>query len=234
MGELFFRPLAVLSRVDKRGLWCKIIASTFFEHTMIDISENQLPNSCSIADLDHYVLLKQTQRKLGIGRIKLGALLYVIKSTDSWKGRGGQTFRQFLIEEGFDPKAIYQYMKVAKCFVIDYQLDGATLEKIALASMRSLCLAVDVASPERMERIIEILASLPRPEANEELRNLLPQLGSKKPASPVSKILDQVSELTLDDKAALFSKIGLNRNQLVISGKHVRLRESSIDTVMCT
>lgn len=179
------------------------------------VHENSDSASTPQLSIDHYSLLKQTQRKLGIGRIKLGALLYVIKETDSWKGRGGNTFRQFLVEEGFDPRAVSQYMKVAKCFVIDYQLSADSLNSIAHASMRSLCLAVDVASPERMERIIEILATLPRPEANEELSLLAPQLGTKQGGSSVSKIIDQMNDLTLDEKASLFQKIGFKRNSIL-------------------
>lgn len=168
-------------------------------------------------EMDHYDLLKVTQRKQGMGRLKMGALLVIIKENDGWKGRGGNSFRQFLLEHGIEPKAALQYMCVAKCFVIDYRLSIQNLERIALASMRNLCFAASIAKPENVENIIDILASLPRPEAYEELQKLAPRIGKFQPASPVNKILDQVSNLTLDDRASLFTKIGLTKHQPPIS-----------------
>lgn len=161
---------------------------------------------------DHYDLLIVAQRRQGIGRLKIGALLYLLKENGTWSGRGGSSFRRFLIEHGFEPRAAQQCMKVSKCFVIDYSLHALELEKIATASMRNLTLAATIASPENIDRIIDILASLPRPEANEELLKLAPRIGKAPEVSPINKILDQMGNLTLDQRAELYRKIGASRH----------------------
>lgn len=165
-------------------------------------------SNVSSTHVDYYALLKITQRKQGMGRMKLGALLYLLKESGSWQGRGGNSFRQFIVEHGLEPRAAQQYMKVAKCFVIDFHLQAPQLEKIASASVRNLVFASTIATPNNIENIIDILSSLPRPEAYEELSKIAPRIGTRPAPSQVNKILDQLGNLTLDERAEFYQKIG--------------------------
>jgi hypothetical protein len=163
-----------------------------------------------------YTLLKTTQRKMGVGRVKMGALLCVVQDNEVWKGRsGGNTFRQFLVEEGIEPKAAMQYMLVARVFILELGITAADLDAICTASMRNLCAAAAIARPENVQDIIDILRSLSRAEAKEALRLLTPDsrpLGDKvSDRTPVSKILNQMDDLSFDQKTDLFIKMGINK-----------------------
>lgn len=167
-----------------------------------------------------YLLLKTTQQKMGVGRVKLGALLCVIQENETWKGRtGSNTFRKFLIEEGIEPKAAMQYMLVAKTFVLDLGISAHDLNAICTASMRNLCLAAKIVRPQNLQEIMDILRSLPRAEAMYALKQMTPEehpMGDKVPdKQPVSKILNQVDELNMEQRADLYRHLGVNKqNQL--------------------
>lgn len=167
-----------------------------------------------------YRSLKNVQKTIGMERIRMGALLCVLEQTGQWKGRSaGHTFRRFLQEEGIEPKAAMQYMRVAQVFVLNLQLPASELEKICAASMRTLSVAADVINLINMTDVIDIVATLPRPEAIETLEayrsTVSEPLSTRRISQPVGKILDQVSDLTMEGRAELFAKLGLtmrNRN----------------------
>jgi hypothetical protein len=160
---------------------------------------------------DAYTSIKHLQANLGMQRIRLGALLCVLEQSGEWEGRSNaSSFRRFLIEEGIEPKAAYQYMRVAESFVLRLQLPIEELRKLATGSMRVLVEAAKVASRENMLQLVDIVSSMPRPEA---LETIAQHFGDSKAdlsdgfSKPVATILDRVGELTLDDKALLYQKL---------------------------
>lgn len=160
---------------------------------------------------DAYSNVKRLQTSMGMQRIRLGALLCVLEQSGEWEGRSNaSSFRRFLIEEGIEPKAAYQYMRVAEAFVLRLQLPIDELRKIAAASMRVLVAAAKVANQENALQLVDIVSSLPRPEALETITQYFGDETAQLPdgfSKPVASILDRVGELTLDDKALLYQKL---------------------------
>jgi hypothetical protein len=165
----------------------------------------------NVAFEDAYSSVKHLQAHLGMQRIRLGALLSVLEQSGEWEGRSNAgSFRRFLIEEGIEPKAAYQYMRVAEAFVLRLQLPIEELRKLATASMRVLTEAAKVASRENMLQLVDIVSSMPRPEALETIAQSFGERQATLPdgfSKPVATILDRVGELSLDDKALLYQKL---------------------------
>lgn len=167
---------------------------------------------CAAMPDDTYSNIKRLQVHMGMQKLRLGALLCVLEQSGEWEGRTNATsFRRFLIEEGIEPKAARQYMTVAERFVLGLRLPLEELRKIAPASMRVLVEAARVASPDNWEQIVDIVSSMPRPEALQTLAQYfacpVETLPTRDYSKPVANILDRVGELTLDDKALLFQKL---------------------------
>lgn len=160
---------------------------------------------------DAYSSVKRLQTSMGMQRIRLGALLCVLEQSGEWEGRSNaSSFRRFLIEEGIEPKAAYQYMRVAEAFVLRLQLPLEELRKIASSSMRVLVAAAKVANTDNVLQLVDIVSSMPRPEALETIAQGFGDEPSPLPdefSKPVANILDRVGELTLDDKALLYQKL---------------------------
>jgi hypothetical protein len=160
---------------------------------------------------DVYSSVKRLQTNMGMQRIRLGALLCVLEQSGEWEGRSNaSSFRRFLIEEGIEPKAAYQYMRVAQTFVLRLQLPLDELRKIASTSMRVLVEAAKVATADNVLQLVDIVSSMPRPEALEMIASHFGEAQSQLPegySKPVASILDRVGELTLDDKALLYQKL---------------------------
>lgn len=166
-----------------------------------------------------YLNVLETRKAMGLSRIRMGALLCVLEDSGGWRGKtASRTFRGFLVEEGIEPKAAYQYMEVARRFVLELKCAQHQLENLASASMRALSLAAKVADELNLNEVIDTVVFLPRPEAMEVLADMLearrlmglaPSAGAgKAPRSkPVSRILDQVGDLTLDQKAELYQTL---------------------------
>jgi hypothetical protein len=160
---------------------------------------------------DAYSNVKRLQTSMGMQRIRLGALLCVLEQSGEWEGRSNAaSFRRFLIEEGIEPKAASQYMRVAEAFVLRLQLPIDEMRKIASASMRVLVAAAKVANPDNVLQLVDIVSSMPRPEALETITQHFGDGPARLPegfSKPVASILDRVGELTLDDKALLYQKL---------------------------
>lgn len=170
-------------------------------------------DALNIADL--YQLTTRVHRHIGFQKIRLGALLCVLEQTGDWQGRtAARSFRGFLLEEGIHPQAARQYMKVAQKFVLQLDIPYQDLLAISRASMRVLCAAADVATPDNLGELVGIIATLPRPEALEEIQaRYAPahtdDLQTQAVSRPVGKILSEVGELTQLQRAELFSSLGI-------------------------
>jgi hypothetical protein len=168
-------------------------------------------HSSSVLFDDAYSNVKRVQASIGMQRLRLGALLCVLEQSGEWEGRThAKSFRRFLIEEGIEPKAAYQYMRVAETFVLRLNLPVEELRKIASSSMRVLTAAAKVANTDNVLQLVDIVSSMLRPEALETIRHLYgdePEKVQESFSKPVASILDKVGELTLDDRALLYQKL---------------------------
>lgn len=164
---------------------------------------------------DLYQLTTRVHRHIGFQKIRMGAMLCVLEDTGDWRGRtAALSFRGFLLEEGIHPQAARQYMKVARKFILELAISTEDLLAISRASMRVLCAAADVAAPDNLAELVEIIASLPRPEALEEIQTRFAGQAERFEAGsvsrPVGKILSEVGELTQVQRAELFSRLGMH------------------------
>jgi hypothetical protein len=164
-----------------------------------------------------YEGLEAARRAAGVARIVMGLHLVTLLDTDGWQGRtGAKSFRRFLQEEGIEPKAAFQYMAVARAFLLGHAVPP---ERIALVSMRVLVVAAQYLKSDEesedgqgnVEDIIALVTSMPSAEAHEALRERfeLNQAATEAQAkarvsTPVARILDSVDHLTHDGRAELF------------------------------
>lgn len=165
--------------------------------------------------VDLYKLTTQVHRHIGFQKIRMGAMLCVLEDAGEWRGRtAARSFRGFLVEEGIHPQAARQYMKVARKFVLELEIPNQDLLAMSRASMRVLCAAADVATHDNLAELVSIVATLPRPEALEEIRvrfaSSPAQDAEENPLSrPVGRILSEVGELTQMQRAELFSRLAI-------------------------
>jgi hypothetical protein len=164
---------------------------------------------------DLYQLTGRVHRHIGFQKVRMGAMLCVLEDTGDWRGRtAAQTFRGFLMEEGIYPQAARQYMKVARKFILELEISKEDLLAISRASMRVLCAAAEVATRDNLAELVDLIVTLPRPEAMEEIKvrfGFDPDAAPKVPlvSRPVGKILSEVGELTQLQRAELFSRLGM-------------------------
>lgn len=115
-------------------------------------------------------LINDCQINLGVEKLKLGAILSALEASEEWKKESSATtFRRYLKELNLEPNAMFQYMRVADVFIKDLSFDEARIRKIACVSMRTLEMAAKVITPANADEILNIITSMPRAEAIEEL-----------------------------------------------------------------
>jgi hypothetical protein len=176
---------------------------------------NTMAMTTNSAQTDLYQLTSRVHRHIGFQKIRMGAMLCVMEETGEWRGRtAAQTFRGFLLEEGIHPQAARQYMKVARKFILELEISKDDLLAISRASMRVLCAAAEVATHDTLSELIDLIVSLPRPEAMEEIQIRFSQGAGAPPRTPlvsrpVGRILSEVGELTHLQRAELFARLGI-------------------------
>lgn len=164
--------------------------------------------------------LNTARRAAGIARIVIGLHLVTLQDTDGWQGRtGGKSFRRFLLEEGIEPKAAFQYMTVARAFLLDHAVSP---DRIATVGMRVLVIAsrhlrqADESEgiESNADEIVSIVTSLPSAEALELLRErfdlneeAVENMQKARVSTPVASILNSVDGLTHDGRAELYQAL---------------------------
>ena len=165
-----------------------------------------------------YEGVQSARRAAGVARITMGVFLVALHDGEGWRGRtGAQSFRRFLQEDGIEPPAAYQYMKVARAFVLEHAVAPG---RIALAGMRAL---VDAAQylrhydPENgvesnVDEVVGIVTTLPPAEARCELKERFASRLMDKPqkpgrSTPVARILNHVDLLTHEERAELYAAL---------------------------
>lgn len=167
-----------------------------------------------------YRSVLDTKKSIGLSRIRMGALLCAMEDSGTWMGKtAAKTFRRFLIEEGIEPTSAYQYMEVGRRFVLELKCSHDQLDRLASASMRTLAAAAKVATATNLSDVIDIVTALPRPEAIEALQELrddacdTPETPEARPSvprsTPVNRIMDQFGDLTMDQQAELYGRLGM-------------------------
>ena len=165
-----------------------------------------------------YDMLDAARRAQGVARIIMGLHLATIQDTEGWKGRSGaSSFRRFLLEEGLEPTAAYQYMTVARAFLLDHSV---LPDRIALVSMRTLVLAAKYLTPtteadeSNVDMVIAIITTMPAAEALQSLKeryelNEEAQEAAERPriSRAVTSILTKVEDLTIDARAELYQAL---------------------------
>jgi hypothetical protein len=188
-------------------------------HVLLPCANKKMTHSISTDSSmasDLYQLTGRIHRHIGFQKIRMGAMLCVLEETGDWQGRtAARSFRGFLLEEGIHPQAARQYMKVARKFILELEISREDLLAISRASMRVLCAAADVATPDNLVELVDILATLPRPEALDEIRSRFvvepaDEVQARMISKPVGKILSEVGELTQMQRAELFSRLGMH------------------------
>lgn len=159
-----------------------------------------------------YRRLKKVQREFGMARLELGTILETIKNNEFlWRGRAA-SFNAFLEEERIQPNGAYQFMKVAKAFVLDHKLSNEELGDIATANFRVLELAARVITPENREDVIALLSALGERDARASLLEMeqeSQQAASGKPAqpTPVKSLMRKFRDLPDDQRSAFLSQV---------------------------
>ncbi|MFK4705785.1 hypothetical protein ABIC83_002624 [Roseateles asaccharophilus] len=168
--------------------------------------------------------LNACRHAVGVSRLVMGVHLATLMDTDGWIGRtGAKSFRRFLQEEGIEPRAAYQYMAVARAFIMTHQVDPRG--QIAMVSMRVLADALphlkgvfgDEENPSNVADVLAVVTSLPPAEARAALFERFgpPEAPLDTPdkvriSAPVTQILGKVDGLTHEQRSELFSTLRLS------------------------
>jgi len=183
-----------------------------------------------------YEGLESARLAMGVSRIVIGLHLATLQDTNGWQGRSGaKSFRRFLIEEGMEPTAAYQYMIVARAFLLDH---AVAPERIAMVSMRVLVIASRYLCMEdeskgiesNVDEIVSIVKSMPSAEALQSLQDRFElneaattSLDRPKLSRPVVSILNSVEGLTHDGRAELYQALRFKPDVLVNEISKVKL-----------
>lgn len=107
-----------------------------------------------------YRRLKAVQREFGMARFEMGTLLEVFRSNENlWQGKAA-SFNAFLEEERIQANGAYQFMRVAKKFVLELALSDSELAELACVNFRILDMAARIITPENKDEVIPLLVAL--------------------------------------------------------------------------
>lgn len=168
-----------------------------------------------------YVDLAKARRAAGLSRLSIGLQLVILLDTDGWQGRtGASSFRRFLQEEGIEPTSAYQYMEVARAFILNHMVDPSRIAMVSMrvlvSASRYLCAASGPEGESNVEEVLAVVTSLPPAEALEALREQFEMNEQGKGAAakqrvskPVAAILGRVDGLTHEGRSELMSALRL-------------------------
>jgi hypothetical protein len=192
-----------------------------------------------------YESLDAARRAQGVARIVMGLHLATIQDTEGWKGRSGaSSFRRFLLEEGLEPTAAYQYMAVARAFLLDHSV---LPERIAMVSMRTLVIAAKFLTPpeevsgveSNVDQVVAIVTTMPSAEALQSLKEryelneaAVEAAGKPRLSRPVASILTKVDDLTMDARAELYQALRFTPPASSASARPPALRVRRIPPVI--
>lgn len=167
-----------------------------------------------------YVLLKAAQRRFGLARIEIGALLCEIKDHSLWEGRAA-SFSAFLEEERINSSAAYSYMKVARKLFRELALSDRDFNKLSTVNMGTLELAADIIDHGNKAEIIDVLSVLGERDARQVLLEMIdakiPPESQESPSPQVrskqaSKVLAAFKALPDDQRLEVLCAISPRSN----------------------
>jgi hypothetical protein len=144
----------------------------------------------------------------------MGLVLENVRSTKSWKFRN-ESFRAFLEEECIQESSAYLYMRVARRFFLELQIEDHVVAALASVSMNTLDVAAKIVTKENLEDVVAILTSLTDRDARAELEVLVPRRNGEAPSdqpAQLKKILALYRTLPEDQRIDF-------RNEVRLPGK---------------
>jgi hypothetical protein len=124
----------------------------------------------------------------GVNRIHLGAHLHLIKEHKIYK-QFAETWEEFLASENINPNAARQYIKVAKKFVYEMNIDDETLRKLSMAGISALEKATLAINDENKDEILETLMALSERDAIQRIIEISSGVPDNKPQQPTLRVL---------------------------------------------
>ena len=162
-----------------------------------------------------YRRMKATQRELGLKRFELGTLLEVFKNNDSlWRGRA-ESFHGFLEEERISADGAKQFMRIAKKYVLELELQDEILAQLACVNFRILDMAAKIITPENKDEILAIVIALGERDARFALAELSEDSATEQPNGGVPKevhsLLRRFRALPDDLRSTFMAQFGNRR-----------------------
>lgn len=159
--------------------------------------------------------IRQVRAVFGLSRLQLGALLCQVHDHELWHGRA-RSFAEYLEAEHINISAAYQFMRVARRFVLELQLSEERLGTLATASMRVLDKAARVANSENIDDIVAIVTVLHDRDAVaflvEMKRDELGDDAVPRTASAVTSLLNRFRAMTDDARIEFLQRLSDHGN----------------------
>lgn len=158
-----------------------------------------------------YRRLKAVQRDFGMARFELGTLLEVFRSNETlWQGKAS-SFNSFLEEERIQANGAYQFMRVAKKFVLELGLSDAELAELACINFRILDMAAKIITPENKEEVLALVLALGERDAKVALAEMGETDTSFRPqnvvSSPVKSLVRKYRDLPDDYRLEFLAQL---------------------------
>lgn len=172
-----------------------------------------------------YRRLKAVQRDFGLARLELGTLLEVFRGNDElWKGKAS-SFNSFLEEERIQANGAYQFMRVAKKFVLELGLSDAELAELACVNFRILDMAAKIITPDNKEEVMALVLALGERDAKVALAEMgePDSAGARSHVSgPVKSLVRKYRDLPDDYRIEFLQQLEPKRSGRSLSngGKH--------------
>ena len=159
--------------------------------------------------------VREARATFGHSRLRLGALLCQVHDHELWHGRA-RSFAEYLEAEHINASAAYQFMRVARKFVMELQLSHQSIGQLATASMRVLDKASGIANRDNVDDILAIVTVLHDRDAlaflTEMKRDAVADPAVPRPASAVTQLVNQFRQLTDDRRIEFFQRLGYHRH----------------------
>lgn len=158
-----------------------------------------------------YRRLKAVQRDFGMARFELGTLLEVFRSNETlWHGKAS-SFNAFLEEERIQANGAYQFMRVAKKFVLELGLSDAELSELACVNFRILDMAAKIITPENKDEVMALVLALGERDARVALAEMVDfELGQKQQetvSTPVKSLVRKFRDLADDHRLEFLEQL---------------------------
>lgn len=147
--------------------------------------------------------LKVARHRLGMTRFELGALLESVRDSGAWRGRA-TSFAEFLEAICINPSSAYQWMRIARRFLLEIGLTDKEMNALAHVNMRSMDLAARVINEDNRDDILAKLTTLHARDFREAVRSMDDEYENRR-QDQVRRLVTELRDLTDDDRLAVLS-----------------------------